>query len=613
MNSTERVSRLGEYDGYSGAIYNGWVRDSRHISVRDSTRLAIDIIRPAQDGRVVEKPLPVLWTYCPYNRAGIDEGGKIRAFLSWEPMLPIVAHGYVVCAVDTRGCGASFGHMEGWFDPVQYSDCYDITEWLAVQPWSDGKIGMYGRSYPGIIQYFCAAQKPPHLRAIFPEMVYFDHYSSFYPGGVLRHDLLRYWDTNTSNMYMRVEFKTPNGSPVARVAPVDEDKDGSLLSAAIRDHKLNRSILEMLLPLPYRDSVETRSGRALHEERSPYNYLKQIEESGVAIYSLEGWYDNTPRDHVLLFNNLKNPQKMVIGPWYHIELWDMYGLNFIKELLRWFDYWLKGIDNGIMDEPPIHYWVLGAPKGKQWRAAYQWPLPNEHRTTFYFLGGPSGSVTSVNDGLLSPAKPMVADARDDYIVDYTTTTGKANRWTSSYAGGTRVNAIEEAGEDMGYPDLGPNDAKGLTFTTAPLEEDVEITGHPVVHLWVRSTARDGDFFAYLEEVHPNGFSQYVTEGNLRASHRATHRPPFSYPDIPWHRSCEKDIQPLPEEPVELAFDLLPTSNIFAAGNRIRLTITCCDVDNLMTPITKPPPTITLYRNSQRASHISLPVVSNDGA
>jgi putative CocE/NonD family hydrolase len=290
---------------------------------------------------------------------------------------------------------------------------------------------------------------------------------------------------------------------------------------------------------------------------------------------------------------LQVPQKLVLPGWNH----DVFEPWLEVEKLRWFDYWLKGIDNGIMDEPPLRYYVMGAPENEAWRTAEQWPLPNEQRTAFYFHAGPSGSVTSVNDGLLIAQVSPEADGHDDYIVDYTTTVGLTSRFANGY------------GAPFGYPDMAANDAKALTYTTLPLESDVEVTGHPVVHLWVSSTATDGDFFVYLEEVDEDGVSSYITEGKLRASFRALHEPPYDNMDLPWHRCWEEDVEPLPQgQPVELLFDLYPTSNLFDAGNRIRVTVTGADADTYETPQLDPAPTVSVYRSPEYGSFIELPII-----
>ena len=181
-------------------------------------------------------------------------------------------------------------------------------------------------------------------------------------------------------------------------------------------------------------------------------------------------------------------------------------------------------------------------------------------------------------------------------MDYSTTTGSETRWTNGYGGG------------FNYPDMTSNDEKGLTYTTTPLAANVEVTGHPIIHLWITSTHEDGDFFAYLEEVDENGYSQYISEGTLRASHRAITSPPYNNAGLPYHRSYADDISSLTKEPAELIFDLLPTSNIFDEGHRIRVTITCTDKDTSLTPEISPPPTISILRNSNFTSYISLPII-----
>jgi putative CocE/NonD family hydrolase len=252
-----------------------------------------------------------------------------------------------------------------------------------------------------------------------------------------------------------------------------------------------------------------------------------------------------------------------------------------------------------MDEPPVYYNVMGE-CCNPWRFANQWPLPEEQPTPYYFAAGPSGSVASANDGLLLLDAPTDPSGQDAYTVDYTTTTGKTTRWTDGYGGG------------FGYPEMTANDEKGLTYTTPPLEVDTEITGHPVAHLWVSAEAAEPenvDVMVYLEEVDSDGNSTYITEGVLRTSHRALNEAPWDNIGLPYHSGLEADVQPLaPGEIVELVFDLYPTANVFNAHNRIRITVTGADADTYLTPEQDPPPTLTVYRDADHASHIVLPVI-----
>jgi putative CocE/NonD family hydrolase len=224
------------------------------------------------------------------------------------------------------------------------------------------------------------------------------------------------------------------------------------------------------------------------------------------------------------------------------------------------------------------------------RWSNQWPPCESHSVVYYFGDGPSGSVDSVNDGWLSAAESR--PGTDHYKVDYSTTSGPRSRWT---------------GGPPTYPNMTANDRKALTYTTAVLTDDIEIAGHPVVHLWIECSADDLDIFAYLEEVEPDGRSTYITDGCLRASHRRLNVPDHNRMSLPYHRSFAQDKELLPDEPVELTFDLYPTANLFEAGHRMHLSITCADYDKNQTPQANPVPEVTVYRNAERPSYILLPV------
>jgi len=301
--------------------------------------------------------------------------------------------------------------------------------------------------------------------------------------------------------------------------------------------------------------------------------------------------------------NLTVPRRLLVRPLDHSEMEGdgQFDLAFGAEGHRWFDYWLKGIDNGIMDEPPIHYYVMGAPKKDAWQTTDQWPLPDREQSRFYLSEGRTGSVASINDGFLRPEPPDDIGAYDLYRVDYGTTSGEHTRW----------NAVLE-GRD--YPDMRANDERALTYTTPPLEKDVEVTGHPVVRIWLTTDAPDLDLYVYLEQVDGRGRATYVTEGNLRASHRAQSEPPFDNLGLPYQRHYEDDLAPITAgEPVELVMDLLPTSYLFSAGSRIRITIACADADNFTTPRLDPVPEIRLLRDAIHASSVELPIILNHQA
>lgn len=270
----------------------------------------------------------------------------------------------------------------------------------------------------------------------------------------------------------------------------------------------------------------------------------------------------------LWYANLTVPKRLIVRPADHSEVEkNNFDLDYGAEVHRWFDYWLKGIDNGIMNKPPIYYYAMGTSKKDTWRTSGQWPLGEQKLTRFYFGEGKTGSIASINDGFLRPEPPGHKNAFDAYTVDYSTTSGKYSLW---YA----VNWPRN------YPNMPSNDQKGLTYTTSPLETDVEVTGHPVAHLWVTTDAPDLDTFVYLEEVDEGGKSTYITQGNLRASQRKLGQAPYHNFGLPYHSHYQSELEPISaQKPFELVFSLIPTSYLFHAGQRIRITVTCVGADN----------------------------------
>jgi uncharacterized protein len=618
---SERVSGFGKYQGYSKAVYDGNERRSDYLKLSNGTRLAYDLILPTKKGVPANKPLPVLFKYTPYLRTFtiFDQAGnnliadlfhlgwKERAYLQiryWfssrgslmDPVFrtkyleTMLRHGYAVIVVERPGTGASFGVMNASFE-VGAKEVNEILDWIAAQNWCNGNIGMYGDSFQAMIQFAAAAAGNPHLKTIFPTSSGFDTYKSVsYPGGVFNKTFASFFSWSTSFL---------ESVPT----PVDGDKDGLLLAQARKERgglTLGRQSEIWFKKFPFRDSVTSDGNRIWEGPGNLYPLLGRINQSGIPVYMTTGWYDlfSGASDMFLWFANLTVPKRLLVRPADHSEVEkNQFDLDFGAEAHRWFDHWLKGIDNGIMKEPPIYYYVMGVPKKEAWRASNQWPLANQRLSRFYFGDGKTGCISSVNDGFLRPDPPGHKDAADVYTVDYSTTSGKYSRW---YA----VNWPRN------YPDMKANDKKALTYTTSPLESDMEITGYPIVHLWLSTDAPDLDFFVYFEAVEDRE-SIYLTEGNLRASHRVLSKAPYNNLGLPYHRHYKSELAPIPAgEPVELVFDLLPISYQFRKGNRIRITVTCADTDNFETPTLDPLPKIRLQRNTAYASFVEFPIISS---
>jgi len=611
------ISTFGKYQGYSKPIYDGTQRTSDYMTLSDGTRLAYDLIIPKKKGILAEKPLPVLFKYTPYGRAWtiFDKKGKllignfvnrptqvmlrIRFRLTGERgriLVPlfrdrwlgnVVSHGYIVVSVDRPGMGASFssptpGNME-----IAAKFENEIMDWIATQSWSDGNIAMYGDSQQAMVQFAAASTGNPHLKAILPAASQVDIYQAVeYPGGIFNK---AFEALVASSLPLLDQLATP----------VDSDLDGVLLAQARESRKNYVSV---------QSTLDTASQCLFHDSMAPngvtpwlnmdlYPFIDRINHTHTAIYLTVGWYDIFTADMFHWFNNLRVPKRLTVRPTDHSQVSaNLSDLNYGNEALRWLDYWLKGIDNGIMNEAPIHYYLQDRPKKGTWQTSDQWPVASQKVTRFYFGQGKTGSAASVNEGTLITAAPTTAAGSDAYTVDYTTTSGTKTRW----------GAVEEAHV---YPDMSMNDAKALTYTTPVLENDMEITGHPVVHLWLNTRAPDLDVFVYLEGVDRSGKSTYITEGDLRVSHRKLSQAPFNNMGLPYQSHDQSDLLPTPSgEPFELVFSLLPTSYQSHADSRIRITIAFADAGNFDTPVLDPAPTLQLLRESNHLSYLELPII-----
>ncbi|MBN1272414.1 MAG: CocE/NonD family hydrolase [Candidatus Aminicenantes bacterium] len=582
-------SSFGEYDLFEKTSYQEWVRSSRYVEMSDGIKLAMDIIRPAANGEPVEEPLPCIWTHARYHRARFHEG-KIYSMVDRNGYLQVmVKHGYVLAAVDVRGSGASFGRYEGVFSERETRDAYEITEWLAAQPWCDGNIGMYGGSYLGITQLMAASLDPPHLKAIFPSVACFDLFTFIRNGGIYREGFIKMWGDLTKQLDTEVP-------PI----PVDEDADGAMAAQAVAQHKDNWDVSEEAPKVRFRDD---EAWEKQFQKTNPSFNIEKINASGVAVYLWSGFYDIWMRDAFLWFANLKTPKKLGVGSWPHGYWTDALSQERERllrvETLRWYDYWLKGIKNGVMNGPSINFSILEKPDKWSWRHTDTWPLPEAETADYYFSGGSSGSVNSVNDGLLTLDQPNADSLYDVYTTDFSTTSGTFTRWANA------------AGAPMSYPDMTPMDIKGLTYTTAELTKDVTAVGSPLVHLFVTSDRPDGDFYVFLEEVDAEGTSFYISEGMLRASCREQGEAPYDNLGLPYFPISQKNTRELEEgEIVMLVFDLHPVSNVFDAGHRIRVTLVCADAGNTELYMKEEVPTIKVYRSAGNASRILLPVIQN---
>jgi hypothetical protein len=574
-----RRSAFGEYEGYSFERFDGWETSSVYVEMRDGVRLAVDVVRPSLGGVVAAEPLPLVWTHSRYHRRMMGQPMP-DLFPSLQRLL---RHGYVVAAAGVRGSGASFGTYEGLFSEAETLDAVELIEWFAAQPFCDGNIGMYGGSYLGITQYMAASKAPPALKAIVPDVAAFDMYETIHPGAVFREDLLRHWAGLTAQLDRNVP-----------AALVDGDEGGVLRAEAVAEHAYNWDVMKEYSAGRLRDHDEPTLNWLTH---GPIGSLAEVQRAKVPTYHTNGWFDVFALDAVLWFANFDGPERLLMGDWSHAEQTRERTRVTTVEAHRWFDRWLKGIENGVEHGPPIHYALMIDPGDMSWERAERWPPAGTTATILHFAPGPTAGVHSVNDGVLAVAAPA-AEGFDDYAVDPRTTTGPTSRWDNAVG----------AAQRMAYPDLLANDKKCLTYTTDVLEEDLTVVGHPVVTLWLTVEKGDANLHVLLEEVDGAGQVHYVTEGVLRASQRKLAEAPFDNLGLPYQRCFAEDAEPVPaDEAVEVRMDLHPTASVFNAGHRLRVVIMGADADN-----TEPSPlagnSLRIYRDPTRASRIELPVV-----
>jgi len=256
------------------------------------------------------------------------------------------------------------------------------------------------------------------------------------------------------------------------------------------------------------------------------------------------------------------------------------------EWLRFLDHYLKGVDTGLDSGKLLYYFTIG--EGK-WKSTNIWPIAETKSIRWY-----------LNEGnLLSTDAPNSGTGEDAYKVNFDATTGEKNRWHT------------QVGGQVSYPDRSTEDQKLLTYTSAPFSTDTEITGYPMIDLFITSTAEDGAFFVYLEDIDEQGVVNYLTEGDLRALQRKVSAEPPPYRmAVPYHSFRKQDAMPLePGKIAELKFGLQPTSVLIKKGHRLRIAIAGADKDTFARIPAGGTPAITVLRNKANPSSIELPVIS----
>lgn len=578
--------------------YKGIRTQALYIPMRDGVKIAVDLHLPGnlQPG----DKIPALTIATRYWRAlDIQRGFGWLVKSLKAPMQFLTEHGYAVVQVDVRGTGASFGTRRYEWDIEEVCDGGDIAEWIIQQPWSNGRVGAVGTSYSGTTAELMAVPGHPAVKAVLPRFNEFDPYTDIaFPGGVYLQGFIEAWHEMTRAMDDNLVNKRFGALSILikGVKPVDNDQGRKLLRQAVAQHQANIHAATNVQGVVYRDDIPP-SGYGV-KAMSVYAHQKAIEKSGTVIYGWGGWFDGATADAVIRrFLTFSNPQTAVIGAWNHGA--NQHASPYARgpeniadhwiEYLRFFDHYLKDTDTGVQQDVQqrvLTYFTCGE---ERWKTTTEWP-PKGVTPQRWYLAAHQG---------LSQTKPNTQRGDDKYTIDFEATTGPTNRWYTQMGGGPVI-----------YPDRAEADRRLLTYTSAPLSAALEITGYPVVTLYITSTATDGAFFVYLEEVDERGRVTYLTEGLLRALHRkiSAEKPPYKQA-TPYHSFLRRNGAPLvPGEVTALTFHLQPISVLVPKGRRLRVAIAGSDKDLFPRIPASETPTITVARNRHYASFIDLPVM-----
>mgnify|MGYP002623373575 CR=1 FL=1 len=570
---------------YSPAQYEVEEFPEVKVPVRDGVEIAADIFRPKAEGR-----FPAILCQTPYDKTGL--GARAKKF---------AAHGFVVVNTDSRGRYESGGQWDP-FSPLHKTDGYDVVEWVAAQPWCNGNVGTYGLSYMGWTSWWTASQAPPSLKAIVPEVAPPDYLDNCpYQNGILVCWMVD-WAGSTSGR----RFHQARPGPYGGFA-VNREED--YVKLPYIDFDKTRGYLPNDW---WRKWIRQNKASDPYWQAIAYETPESFSKITVPSLAITGWFDanfpGTPRNYLGMQQHGGTPAarrpRMVVGPWQHIinSQRALAGVDFGDEaiidwdgyVMRWFDYHLKGIDNGVLDDPPVHLFVLGR---NEWRTAENWPLPETEFTKFY-LHSQNGANSSNGDGQLT-TRPPGFEPPDHYTYDPKAPTPSA-AFENGHIDGPRDVSQIALRDDV------------LVYNTPELSEDVELIGPVTAKLFAATDRPDTDWMVRLIDVHPDGRALFLAEGVMRARFRdpADHG-----------RFNGNQISTLsPGTPYEYTIDFWrPIGNVFLKGHRIRIEISSSYFpyyllnpnsadDNLGLATEFHKARQTLFHDTVRPSHVVLPVI-----
>jgi putative CocE/NonD family hydrolase len=556
------------------------------ITMRDGTILRANVTRPDAPGR-----FPVLVTQTPYGKDGaviLALGGQTDA---------LVQRGYVQVTVDVRGTGASAGSWDS-FGPAEQRDGYDIVEWAARQPWSDGGVGLDGPSYMGLTQLYTAALRPPHLKAIFPVVPMADGYRDItFSGGDINVSFIPLWLGLVTGGGLTPFSPATSGSPddlVASLTTLGQHAGGALSFT-----------LPTLIGSATGGSVAYDG--PFWKTRSPIEVLDQIR---VPTFVVGGLHDLFQRGEPLVYERLKSrvPARLLMGPWTHVggsqgDGLPADGVPSLTDLqLRWFDRYLKGIDTDIAAIPKVTQYAYG---DDRYETQPDWPDPRLDPQRWYLRGGGAVSRT---------APPAGGEAPQTFVQQPLSgvCTMSTGQWTAGL------------GEQLPcFTDDRPNTLSGgASYVSAPLERDVRVNGPIGARLWVTTTAADAAVTVRVDDVAPDGTSAGMTTGWQTAAFRATEgrrtRTVRGHVLQPWHPFTQASVLPVSAgQPTALDVEIFPTSWVLKAGHRLKIAVDPADFPHAVPPVpglvARLGGQVSVLTDAAHASAVELPVVGTSCA
>jgi uncharacterized protein len=618
------------------------------VPMRDGVRLAFDVYRPARDGGFVEGGFPTIMLHTPYDKTD-KRYSEIADFF--------VPRGYNVVLVDLRDRYRSeaSGVYYHAATPHTGRDGYDVVEWIAAQPWSNGRIGTVGSSYAAITQVRTAIEAPPHLTAIWPDVVPTNSFQNqCREGGAMQ-----------QHMFWALFIHAQDAQDIADDPAKQQDVWNDLrdLRQLFRSTPWRRGQTALRHVPTLEDSLldyYTRGAFDEYWDRVEHNYTRFWDShADIPVTLSTGWYDPFPTADTEYFTAMtqskRSPMRLVVGPWSHVGMrgdstfchdvdfgpQSVWGVQrYFEEQLEYFSRWLPDDAAGQPEgEAPVRIFVMGGGSGRMtaegkldhggaWRDEWEWPLARRVETPFYLHA----------DGSLSATPPEAGGEprRFTFDPDHPVPTlgglycsigelpaegaGMEQAWARFLSPVLRLRDLLTPGpvdqkedprffgSEEPYPRLSQR-PDVLVFQTEPLTEPVEVTGRATVRLWISSSALDTDFTAKLIDVHPanedypDGFDMILNDSIIRCRYRD---------------GFEQEALMTPGEVYAVTIELPPTSNLFEVGHRIRVDISSSNWPRLdVNPNTGEPmgrhthqvaAEQTVYVDAERPSHIELPVI-----